>query len=131
MKYECHQKSMGVCWWGKYGKETKCIGIRECHKRELEVIQKLETTLDQLKAENENWQKEYCKLEQGNDFLAEKNSRLMGCLTEIKEIAEEAGNTQYLTFPDFDLKQNAKMLMGQFNGYLQQILQKIIESEVE
>ena len=44
--------------------------------------------LDQLKAENENWQKEYWKLEQGNDFWAEKNSRLRGCLTEIKEIAE-------------------------------------------
>lgn len=25
---------------------------------------------------------------QGNDFLAEKNSRLKGCLAEIKEIAE-------------------------------------------
>ena len=41
-----------------------------------------------LKAENENWQKEYWKLEQGNGFLAEKNSKLKGCLTEIKEIAE-------------------------------------------
>lgn len=28
------------------------------------------------------------KTEQGNDFLAEKNSRLKGCLAEIKEIAE-------------------------------------------
>ena len=33
--------------------------------------------------------KEYWKLEQGNDFLAEKNSKLKGCLTEIKEIAEK------------------------------------------
>ena len=45
MKYECHQKSLGMCWWGKYGKETECIGIRECHKKELEVIKNLEHKL--------------------------------------------------------------------------------------
>lgn len=60
-------------------------------------------------------------------ILAKNNIKLREVLTEIKEIAEEAGNTQYLIFPDFDLKQNAKMLMGQFNGYLQQILQKATE----
>ena len=58
-----------------------------------------------------------------------ENDKLKQTLTEIKEIAETAGNTQYLTFPDFNLKQNVKMLMGQFNGYLQQILQKISECE--
>lgn len=30
---------------GKYGKETECIGIRECHKKELEVIKNLEHKL--------------------------------------------------------------------------------------
>lgn len=45
MKYECHQKSLGMCWWGKYGKETECIGIRECHKKELQVIKNLEHKL--------------------------------------------------------------------------------------
>lgn len=54
-----------------------------------EVFKELNNENSQLKAENENWQKEYWKLEQGNDFLAEKNSKLKGCLTEIKEIAEK------------------------------------------
>lgn len=39
-------------------------------------------------AECEELKNEYWKLEQGNDFLAEKNSRLKGCFAEIKEIAE-------------------------------------------
>ena len=39
--------------------------------------------------ECEELKNEYWKLEQDNDFLAEKNSRLKGCLAEIKEIAEE------------------------------------------
>ena len=39
--------------------------------------------------ECEELKNEYGKLEQDNDFLAEKNSRLKGCLAEIKEIAEE------------------------------------------
>lgn len=38
--------------------------------------------------ECEELKNEYWKLEQDNDFLAEKNSRLKGCLAEIKEIAE-------------------------------------------
>ena len=38
--------------------------------------------------ECEELKNEYWKLEQGNDFLAEKNSRLKGCFAEIKEIAE-------------------------------------------
>jgi hypothetical protein len=45
----------------------------------------------QLKAkeqECEELKNEYWKLEQGNDFLAEKNSKLKGCLIEIKEIAK-------------------------------------------
>ena len=83
MKYECHQKSMGVCWWGKYGKETKCIGIRECHKRELEVIQKLETTLAQLKAENEIL-KEKITISSNSD---KRTLKIIKTLTEIKEIA--------------------------------------------
>ena len=64
------------------------------------------------------------------DELKTENRKLKQTLAEIKEIAEEAGNTQYLTFPDFNLQQNAKMLMGQFNGYLQQILQKISKCEI-
>ena len=57
--------------------------------------------------------------------------KLTQLLEEIKAIAEEAGNKQYLTFPDFDLKQNAKMLMRQFNGYLQQILKKLNDCKLE
>ena len=45
-----------------------------------EVLKRKEQECEELK-------KEYCKLEQGNDFLAEKNSRLAGCLAEIKDIA--------------------------------------------
>ena len=45
-----------------------------------EVLKRKEQECEELK-------KEYCKLEQGNDFLAEKNSRLTGCLAEIKDIA--------------------------------------------
>ena len=44
--------------------------------------------LQRKTAECEELKNEYWKLEQGNDFLAEKNSRLKGCLVEIKEIAE-------------------------------------------
>ena len=83
----------------------------------------LQQQLDQLKAENKHI----------NDLLNQALKELektIETLTEIKEIAKKAGNTQYLTFPDFNLQQNAKMLMGQFNGYLQQILQKISECEV-
>ena len=86
------------------------------------------------KAENEELKKCYKNNSALLDFeetnttkLVNKVMKLEKTLIEIKEIAKEAGNTQYLTFPDFDLKQNAKMLMGQFNGYLQQILQKISE----
>lgn len=68
------------------------IESNEQQVKEVETLvmdnDRLINELDQLKAENENWQKEYWKLEQGNDFLAEKNSRLKGCLAEIKEIAE-------------------------------------------
>ena len=64
-------------------------------------------------------------------YQEQQINKLATCIEKIKEITEEAGNTQYLTFPDFNLKQNVKMLMGQFNGYLQQILQKISECEGE
>jgi hypothetical protein len=64
-----------------------------------------------------------------NYQLLQEYDKLKTTLTEIKYIAEVAGNSQYLTFPDFNLKQNAKMLMGQFNRCLQQILQKISEVE--
>lgn len=89
MKYECHQKSLGRCWWGKYGKETECIGIRECHKRELEVIQKLEFDLKHKK-EKVN------KLEQQLDQLKKENETLKKLLEEenchfdkIKELTGE------------------------------------------
>lgn len=87
--------------------------------------------LDQLKAENENWQKEYCKLEQGNDFLAEKNSRLMGCLTEIKEIAEKQ-----IPYLDIDKVKSLIELEYDYVGkiyYLEQRMYKILQkiSEVE
>ena len=51
----------------------------------------LKRIIDKLQAkeqECEELKNEYWKLEQDNDFLAEKNSRLKGCLAEIKEIAE-------------------------------------------
>lgn len=63
--------------------------------------------------------------------LKEECNQLTQTLLEIKAIAEEAGNKQYLTFPDFNLKQNAKMLIGQFNGCLQQILKKINDCKLE
>ena len=44
--------------------------------------------LKRKEQECEELKNEYWKLEQGNDFLAEKNSRLKGCFAEIKEIAE-------------------------------------------
>ena len=96
----------------------------------------LSVELDQLKAENETLkqykaskQASYESMQREWNQAVNKNRELKQTLTEIKEIAEDAGNTQYLTFPDFNLKQNVKMLMGQFNGYLQQILQKISEVE--
>ena len=64
---------------------------------------------------NSNWQKEYWKLEQGNDFLAEKNSKLRGCLTEIKEIADRIVN-------NYDGNQATRM-----SEEAEQILQKIRE----
>ena len=67
----------------------------------------------ELKAENENWQKEYWKLEQGNDFLAETNSRLKQTLTEIKEIAED------------------ESYIGFWDEQISKILQKISECEVQ
>jgi hypothetical protein len=68
----------------------KCnLNSEHCYYKQLKrKEQEFEEQLDQLKAENESWQKEYWKLEQGNDFLAEKNSKLKGCLTDIKEVAE-------------------------------------------
>lgn len=67
---------------------------------------------------------EYCK----NCYeLTEQLHHYKQAIEEIEKISKEAGNTEYLTFPDFDLKQNAKMLMGQFNGYLEQIIQKCEE----
>ena len=52
-------------------------------------IAKLQEQLARKTQECEELKNEYWKLEQDNDFLAEKNSRLKGCLAEIKEIAEE------------------------------------------
>ena len=73
----------------------------------------------ELKAENENWQKEYWKLEQGNDFLAETNSRLKQTLTEIKEIAERI------------VHYNEGNQVCSMEEEAKQILQKIRECEVE
>lgn len=59
-------------------KPCKFIDEKNCYYKQLK---RKEHECEELK-------KEYWKLEQGNDFLAEKNSRLKGCLAEIKEIAE-------------------------------------------
>lgn len=64
----CHNKNL-CC---------DCEKNQDCHYKQLA---RKEQECEELK--NEYW-----KLEQGNDFLAEKNSRLKGCLAEIKEIAE-------------------------------------------
>ena len=131
MKYECHQKSMGVCWWGKYGKETKCIGIRECHKRELEVIQKLETTLNQLKAENDELrqflskeplaiqalQKSYESYQKSTEVFSDWVKDYKQLITEIKEIAEKIAN--YYDGDEYELMRKDA----------EQILQKISECE--
>ena len=77
-----------------------------------------------LLKQNENWQKEYWKLEQGNDFLAEKNSRLMSCLTEIKEIAESItyGGSKCL-----NCGEKAKNCADCMDETIEQMLQKISE----
>lgn len=81
----------------------------EAYKMEAEEGKEINA---ELKAENENWQKEYWKLEQGNDFLAETNSRLKQTLTEIKEIAKRCGKR----IPLFEIDEIAEDL--------KQILQK-------
>lgn len=104
MKYECHQKSLGRCWWGKYGKETECIGIRECHKRELEVIQKLEFDLKHKKEKVNELEQQLDQLkgvikkyEECNKYLVEENGKtytrleykLLKTLAEIKKLVEK------------------------------------------
>lgn len=142
------------CYFKQHARKTqeceelkKTINEAEKSKLDLksflvgEAVQnEYEQQLDQLKAENNKLKRQYKELGQcakrlkdyyykEKETLSNRFLKLKQALAEIKEIAEEAGNTQYLTFPDFNLKQNAKMLMGQFNGYLQQILQKISEVE--
>lgn len=55
-----------------------CVENKDCYFKQLA----------RKTQECEELKNEYWKLEQGNDFLAEKNSRLKGCFAEIKEIAE-------------------------------------------
>ena len=74
-----------------------------------------ETIIKQLKAENDGLKEEYWKLEQGNDFLAEKNSKLKQTLTEIKEIA--------------DIINDRTMVASYICDHLDKILQKISECE--
>ena len=62
-----------------------------------------------------------------NNCKFKQLERYKQAVKEIEEISKEAGYTEYLTFPDFNLNQNAKMLIGQFNGYLEQIIQKCEE----
>ena len=73
--------------------------------------------------ECEELKNEYWKLEQGNDFLAEKNSRLKGCLAEIKEIAEPFCNACQEFEPE---KKGSNCMYCNFG----KILQKISECEV-
>ena len=112
MKYECHQKSMGVCWWGKYGKETKCIGIRECHKRELEVIQKLETTLDQLKEQLEAYKMEADEGKEINAGLQAENESLENQLKSEKERFEK--QDKYAAMYIQELKNEQSSLIKNF-----------------
>ena len=58
-----------------------CAKMRTHYK---EYHYKLIEEIDQLKAENEKWQKEYWELEKGNDFLAEENSKLRAENDELK-----------------------------------------------
>ena len=76
-------KCEGDCNWTSY-KE-----MEEQLKRAEQHIVELNKTIKVKEQECEELKNEYWKLEQGNDFLAEKNSKLKGCLTEIKEIAED------------------------------------------
>ena len=89
-----------------------------------EVFKELNDENNQLKAENETWQKEYWKLEQGNDFLAEKTSKLKGCLTEIKEILGIHKDNKCAICPKFDE-------CFEHPSCDNIILQKISECEVE
>lgn len=70
---------------------------------------------------------EYCADVRIEDCHYKQLQRYKQAIEEIEKIAKEAGNTEYMTFPDFDLKINAKMLMGQFNRYLAKIIQKCEE----
>lgn len=88
-------------------KEQECERLKEDEKSLLNVIDRLQKTkneweekyndlgqdFDQLKAQLLNQEAETLK---ANGIIY----NLEQTLTEIKEIAEEAGNTQYLTFPD-------------------------------
>lgn len=85
------------------------------------IVGEYQLELDQLKAENDNWQKEYWKLEQGNDFLAENNSRLKQTLTEIKRLCDEEKGW-------CNCSNNKPTETAQF---AQQILQKIREVDNE
>lgn len=72
---------------------------QECEEalKQLEFVRTQNTVLcseiNQLKAENEKWQKEYWKLEKGNDFLAEKSSKLKAENEQLK-----AKSTEWKTF---------------------------------
>jgi hypothetical protein len=114
------QKLLNDLWIAEESlKDFKEICDKQCEQLEaykMEAEEGKEINAE-LKAENESWQKEYWKLEQGNDFLAEKNSELKGCLTEIKEIAEKIAN--YYDGDEYELMRKDA----------EQILQKISEVE--
>ncbi|MCM1339401.1 MAG: hypothetical protein NC191_06995 [Muribaculaceae bacterium] len=110
MKYECHQKSLGMCWWGKYGKDTECIGIRECHKKELEVIQQLET---QLQAEQQKYADLYdafCQATKPSPTMTRMYARFNRYEQTLKEIKEIAVLSQAHNDKDYLQKANIEIL---------------------
>lgn len=79
----------GKCLWQKKYYESgitpDCNDVEDCYYKQLQCK---EQECERLQSENEELKKEYWKLEQGNDFIAEKNSYYKQALEEIKQDLE-------------------------------------------
>lgn len=71
---------------------------------------------------------------QKNTLLEEKDkeiARLNAVCFRIQEIVKTAMKSTVLTFPDFDLQTNAKIICGHFNHYLVEIIKQLGLFEVK
>ena len=92
---QCHRGALtqrckaNNCYYKQLARKTQEYELLvRTNKIHVDTLDQLNNKYIDLEQECEELKNEYWKLEQGNDFLAEKNSRLKGCLAEIKEIAE-------------------------------------------